>query len=74
MDDGNLNDDFEFTIPVDSVINLVKEEFGYFLPYLLLKKSRRIKKVKFGKTLMISIISKRLSPLKPQIIYRTLYL
>ncbi len=37
----------EVRIAVDSIINVVKEEFGYYLPYLLLKRSRRIKKRKF---------------------------
>ncbi|KKM00177.1 hypothetical protein LCGC14_1807010 [marine sediment metagenome] len=30
---------------------MVKEEFGFFLPYLILKKSKRIKKVSFEKLL-----------------------
>ena len=28
---------------------MVKEEFGYYLPHLLLKRSKRIKKVRFEK-------------------------
>ncbi len=41
----------EIRIPVDSIIDVVKEEFGYFLPYLLLKRSRRIKKRQFERLL-----------------------
>ncbi len=51
MDEGSIDENCELKIPVDTVIDLVKEEFGYFLPYLILKKSKRIKKVKSGKTI-----------------------
>ncbi|MFX1349470.1 MAG: competence protein CoiA family protein [Promethearchaeota archaeon] len=51
VEEGNIGDGFEFTISVNSVIELVEEEFGYFLPYLILKRSKRIKKVRFGKTI-----------------------
>ena len=50
VDEGDLNENYEFKIPVDFIIDLVKGEYGYFLPYLILKRSRKIKKVKFGKT------------------------
>ncbi|KKN32026.1 hypothetical protein LCGC14_0817850, partial [marine sediment metagenome] len=43
--------DTEIKIPTDSIIETVKEKFGYFLPYLLLKRSKRIKKVIFEKLL-----------------------
>ncbi len=43
--------DTTFKIPVCSIIDLVKEQFGYFLPYLILKKSKRIKKIKFERLL-----------------------
>ena len=43
--------DTELKIPTDSIIERVKERFGYFLPYLLLKRSKRIKKVIFEKLL-----------------------
>ncbi len=43
--------DTEIKIPADSIIETVGEKFGYFLPYLLLKRSKRIKKVIFEKLL-----------------------
>jgi len=46
----NLRDK-SFKIPIDSIISQVKEQFGYFLPYLILKKSKRIKKIKFERLL-----------------------
>jgi competence CoiA-like predicted nuclease len=51
IDTGTIDENFEFNIPVDSVIELVKEEYGYYLPYLILKRSRKINKIKFGKTI-----------------------
>ena len=45
----NINSDIK--IPVDLVIDQVKEEFGYYLPYLLLKRSKKIKKVRFERLL-----------------------
>ncbi|GAH57975.1 unnamed protein product [marine sediment metagenome] len=41
----------ESKIAVGSIIDLVREEFGYFLPYLILKRSKRIKKVRFERLL-----------------------
>ncbi|KKL22724.1 hypothetical protein LCGC14_2432590 [marine sediment metagenome] len=46
---GDTNDKNEFKVTVNSIINMIKEEFGYFLPYLILKRSKRIKNVSFGK-------------------------
>ena len=51
IDEGDLDEKQEVKIPVNSVIELVREEFGYFLPYLLLKRSRRIKKARFERLL-----------------------
>ena len=48
---GELDNNSEFKIPVDLVIDQVKDEFGYYLPYLLLKRSKKIKKVKFERLL-----------------------
>ena len=48
MIEGNNS---EFKIPVDLVIDQVKDEFGYYLPYLLLKRSKNIKKVRFERLL-----------------------
>ncbi len=45
----DINSDIK--IPVDLVIDQVKEEFGYYLPYLLLKRSKKIKKVRFERLL-----------------------
>jgi len=45
----NINSDIK--IPVDLLIDQVKEEFGYYLPYLLLKRSKKIKKVRFERLL-----------------------
>ncbi len=49
--DDELNCNSEVKISVDAIIDHVKEEFGYYLPYLLLKRSKRIKTVKFEKLL-----------------------
>ena len=46
----NLREKF-FKIPIDSIITQVKEQFGYFLPYLILTRSKRIKKIKFERLL-----------------------
>ncbi len=51
MREGGLDNNFEFKIPVNLVIDQVKEEFGYYLPYLLLKRSKKIKKVRFERLL-----------------------
>jgi hypothetical protein len=51
IDTRAVNDNYEFKVPVESIINMVKEDFGYYLPYLILKRSRRIKKVKFERLL-----------------------
>jgi len=51
MIEGELDNNSEFKIPVDLVIDQVKDEFGYYLPYLLLKRSKKIKKVKFERLL-----------------------
>ena len=51
MREDNFNKGDELTIPVDYLINLVKEEFGYYLPYLILKRSKRIKKLRFERVL-----------------------
>ena len=47
----NLEKEKEIQIPVESIIELVQEDFGFILPYLILKRSKRIKKVKFEKLL-----------------------
>ncbi len=49
--EGELDTNSEFKIPVEKVIDQVKGEFGYYLPYLLLKKSKKIKKVRFERLL-----------------------
>ena len=51
MIEGELDNNSEFKIPVDLVIDQVKDEFGYYLPYLLLKRSKNIKKVRFERLL-----------------------
>ncbi len=51
IDEGTIDENYEFQVPVGSIISMVKEDFGYFLPYLILKKSKRIKKVKFERLL-----------------------
>lgn len=52
INEGGLDETHEVKIPIDSVITLVKEEFGYFLPYLILKRSKKkIKRVKFERLL-----------------------
>ena len=51
MRKGELDNNSEFKIPVNLVIDQVKDEFGYYLPYLLLKRSKKIKKVKFERLL-----------------------
>ena len=51
INEGDLNESHEIKIPINLIIDMVKEEFGYYLPYLLLKKSRRIMKVKFERLL-----------------------
>ena len=38
-------------IPIKSLISSVEKRFGFFLPYLILKKSRKIKKIKVEKVL-----------------------
>ncbi|KKN56232.1 hypothetical protein LCGC14_0574390 [marine sediment metagenome] len=49
VNEGELNINNEFKVPVNVIIDMVKEEFGFFLPYLILKRSKRIKKVSFEK-------------------------
>ncbi len=49
VDEGEENSKIEFKVPVNEIIDMVKEEFGYYLPHLLLKRSKRIKKVRFEK-------------------------
>lgn len=51
MRDGELDNNSEVKIPVDKIIDQVKEEFGYYLPYLLLKRSKKIKKLGFERLL-----------------------
>jgi len=51
LDEGNLNEKQEIRIPVNTIIELVREEFGHYLPYLLLKRSKRIKKARFERLL-----------------------
>ena len=51
MREDNLEEGEEVKIPVEYLIDLVKEEFGYYLPYLILKRSKRIKKVRSEKVL-----------------------
>jgi len=46
-----LDKNSEFKIPVENIIDQVKGEFGYYLPYLLLKRSQKIKKVRFERLL-----------------------
>jgi len=48
---GEVNSNNEFIVPVNFIIDMVKEEFGYYLPYLILKRSKRIKKVRLEKLL-----------------------
>lgn len=50
-DTGEVDENDEVKIPVETIINMVKEEFGYYLPYLILKRSKRIKKAKFERLL-----------------------
>ena len=47
VDEGEENNKAEFKVPVNDIIDMVKEEFGFFLPYLILKRSKRIKKASF---------------------------
>ncbi|KKM21091.1 hypothetical protein LCGC14_1638900, partial [marine sediment metagenome] len=49
VSDREVNTNNECKVPVSVVIDMVKEEFGYYLPYLLLKRSKRIKKIGFEK-------------------------
>ena len=51
VDEGKENTTAEFKVPVNDIIDMVKEEFGFFLPYLILKRSKRIKKVSFEKVI-----------------------
>lgn len=52
VEEEDLNEKEEIKIPVNYVIELVREEFGYFLPYLILKRSKKkIKKVRFERLL-----------------------
>ena len=51
VDEGEENTKAEFNVPVNDIIDMVKEEFGFFLPYLILKRSKRIKKVSFEKVI-----------------------
>ena len=51
IDDRDVDERGESKILVSSIIDLVREEFGYFLPYLILKRSKRIKKVRFERLL-----------------------
>ena len=51
MREGELDNNSEFKIPADLIIDQVNEEFGYYLPYLLLKRSKRIKTVRFERLL-----------------------
>jgi hypothetical protein len=51
MREENLKEGDLVKIPVDYLIDLVKEEFGYYLPYLILKRSKRIRKERFEKVL-----------------------
>ena len=52
VEEEDLNEREEIKIPVNTVIELVREEFGYFLPYLILKRSKKkIKKVRFERLL-----------------------
>lgn len=46
-EEKGLDANQELKLPVNSVISLVQEEFGYFLPYLILKRSKTIKKRRF---------------------------
>ncbi|UCD02158.1 MAG: hypothetical protein JSV23_03850 [Promethearchaeota archaeon] len=45
----DINDRIE--IPLISIISEVKERYGFYLPYLLLKKSKKIKRVKIERLL-----------------------
>ncbi|MBA7700501.1 hypothetical protein ES703_109215 [subsurface metagenome] len=51
IDARDVDERGESKIAVSSIIDLVREEFGYFLPYLILKRSKRIKKVRFERLL-----------------------
>ncbi len=52
LEDQDLNEKEEIKILVNTVIEMVGEEFGYFLPYLILKRSKKkIKKVRFERLL-----------------------
>ncbi len=52
VEQEDLEENAEIKISVNSVIELVREEFGYFLPYLILKRSKKkIKKVRFERLL-----------------------
>ena len=51
MKSNELDINSDIKIPIDLVIDQVKEEFGYYLPYLLLKRSKKIKKVRFERIL-----------------------
>ncbi len=47
-----LTENQEVEVPINSIIKLVHEEFGYFLPYSILKRSKkRIKRVRFERKL-----------------------
>ena len=51
MRNSELDNNSDIKIPVDNIIDQVKGEFGYYLPYLLLKRSKKIKKVRFERLL-----------------------
>ena len=48
---GELDKNLEVKIPMQEIIEQVKEQFGYYLPYLLLKRSKKIRKVRFERIL-----------------------
>lgn len=50
IQEGYLRKD-NIKIPIEAIINEIKPEFGYYLPYLLLKQSKNIRKVAFEKIL-----------------------
>ncbi len=51
MREESLDDDSEVKISLNEIIDKVKEEFGYYLPHLLLKRSKKIKRVRFERLL-----------------------
>jgi hypothetical protein len=49
--EGDIEEGDDVKIPANYLIGLVKERFGYYLPYLILKRSMKINKVKFERIL-----------------------